>query len=237
MAVQIDLIAEAREDSGKGASRRLRRAGKVPAIVYGGGREPRAVAFDRELLMHKMASESFFSSVLNVKIGKNTRQCILKAVQMHPAKRLAMHLDLQRIVADELIRMTVPIHFLNEDEADGVKQGGGSVAHLVTEVEVSCLPANLPEYLEIDIEHLVLDDTLMLSDIKLPEGVEILELANDNDRSIVSIHIIKEIVIEDELEEGELEEGEVEGEVEGEGEEGATPAEPGADESKGGKDE
>lgn len=226
MAVQIDLIAEAREDSGKGASRRLRRAGKVPAIVYGGGLEPRAVAFDRELLMHKMQSESFFSSVLNVKIGENTRQCILKAVQMHPAKRLAMHLDLQRIVADELIRMTVPVHFLNQDLADGVKQGGGSVAHLITEIEVSCLPANLPEYLEIDIEQLALDESLMLSDITLPEGVEIPDLANDNDRPIVSIHIIKAAPVEEELEEGE-----------DEAEEGTAPAEPAADDSKDGEDE
>jgi large subunit ribosomal protein L25 len=210
MAVKFDLVAEERTDSGKGASRRLRRAGKVPAIVYGAGRAPRSVCFDRDPLMHKMENESFFSSVLTVSVQGKARQCILKDVQMHPAKRLVLHLDLQRIVADEAIRMTVPIHFLNEESAPGVKEGGGSVAHTVSEIEVSCLPANLPEYLEIDIGELELDQSLMISDIVLPEGVEIPDLANDNDRSVVSIHIIKEVVIEEEDEEveGEAAEGE-----------------------------
>ncbi len=205
MAEVFDLVAEERTDSGKGASRRLRRAGKVPAIVYGAGRAPRAVSFDRDQLMHKMENESFFSSVLNVSVKGNARQCILKDVQMHPARRLVLHLDLQRIVADEAIRMTVPIHFLNEEMAPGVKQGGGTVAHVVTEIEVSCLPANLPEYLELDIGELELDESLMLSDIVLPEGVEIPDLANDNDRSVVSIHIVKAAAIEEEAEGEEIE--------------------------------
>jgi len=214
MAVEFDLVAEERTDTGKGASRRLRRAGKVPAIVYGAGRAPRAVTFDRDPLMHKMENESFFSSVLSISVKGKARQCILKDVQMHPAKRLVLHLDLQRIVADEKIRMTVPIHFLNEEEAPGLKQGG-TVAHTVTEIEVSCLPANLPEYLEIDIGELELDQTLLLSQIPLPEGVEIPDLENDNDRSVVSVHIVKVAVIEEEVA-GE--------EVEGEGD-GATPEE------------
>ena len=215
MAVLFDLVAEERTDSGKGASRRLRRAGKVPAIVYGAGRAPRSVCFDRQTLMHKMENESFFSSVLSISVKGQARQCILKDVQMHPAKRLVLHLDLQRIVADEKIRMAVPIHFLNEETAPGVKTGGGTVAHLVTEIEVSCLPANLPEYLELDIGELELDQSLLLSQIALPDGVEIPDLDNDNDRSIVSIHIVKVAAIEEEIEgeEGEAAEGE-------EGEEG-----------------
>jgi len=212
MAVVFDLVAEERTDSGKGASRRLRRAGKVPAIVYGAGRAPRAVTFDRDLLMHKMENESFFSSVLSISVKGKARQCILKDVQMHPAKRLVLHLDLQRIVADEKIRMTVPIHFLNEDTAPGLKEGG-TVAHTVTEIEVSCFPANLPEYLELDIGELELDQTLLLSQIVLPEGVEISDLDNDNDRSVVSIHIVKVAVIEDEVE-GEEVEGEGEADAE-----------------------
>jgi large subunit ribosomal protein L25 len=218
MAEQIDLIAETREDSGKGASRRLRRAGKVPAIVYGGGRDPRAVTFERQVLMHKMESESFFSSVLNVSIGGKTRQCILKDVQMHPAKRLALHLDLQRIVADELIRMSVPLHFLNEEIAPGVKTGGGSVSHLLSEVEVSCFPGNLPEYIEIDIKDLELDESLMLSDLTLPEGVELPELANDNNRAIVSIHIVKAAPIEEDIDEAEAVEGEADAATEADAE-------------------
>ena len=212
MAKSVDLIAEYREDSGKGASRRLRRAGKVPAIVYGAGRDPRAVTFERDSLMHKMESEAFFSTVLNIKIGKNNRQCILKDVQMHPAKRQVLHLDFQRIVEDELIRMTVPIHFLNEDAAPGVKTGGGSISHMITEIEVTCLPADLPEYLDIDIAELELDETLYLADLKLPEGVAILELTEDNNPGLVSIHIVKAAPVEEELE-GEIAEGEEAAEV------------------------
>ena len=212
MAKKVDLIAEYREDTGKGASRRLRRAGKVPAIVYGAGRPPRAVTFERDVLMHQMENEAFFSSVLNVKVGKNKRQCILKDVQMHPAKRLALHLDLQRIVEDEAIRMTVPIHFLNEDVAAGVKQSGGTVSHMITEIEVTCLPADLPEYLDIDVGDMELDETLYLADLKLPEGVAIPELTEDNNPGVVSIHIVKAAPIEEELE-GEVLEGEEAAEV------------------------
>ncbi len=212
MAQKVDLVAEFREDTGKGASRRLRRAGKVPAIVYGAGRPPRAVIFDRDVLMHQMENEAFFSSVLNVRVGKNTRQCILKDVQMHPARRLALHLDLQRIVEDEAIRMMVPIHFLNEDVAIGVKTSGGTVSHMITEIEVTCLPADLPEYLDIDIAELELDETLYLADLKLPEGVAVPELTEDNNPGVVSIHIVKAAPIEEDLE-GEVAEGEEAAEV------------------------
>jgi large subunit ribosomal protein L25 len=220
MAQDFDLIAETRTDSGKGASRRLRHSNKVPAIVYGAGKPPRSVMFDRNMLMRKMENESFFSSVLTVKIGDKSQPVILKDVQMHPAKPIAMHLDFQRIVADEKIRMTVPIHFLNEDIAVGVKESGGTVAHLITEVEVTCLPANLPEYLELDIGELEVDATLFLSNLPLPEGVEMPELAQglENDRGVVSIHVIKEIIEEEEVPEGEAA---VEGEEAAAGEEGA----------------
>ena len=200
MAKDFDLIAEIREDSGKGASRRLRRAGKVPAILYGAGIAPTPITFDANQLLHKMKLEAFFSSVLTVKVGSKSQQAILKDVQAHPAKRAILHLDLQRIVADEKIRITVPVHFINEDIAPGVKEGG-SVAHMMTEVDITCLPADLPEYLELDIGALELDALLRLSDIPLPSGVEIPELALDNDRDVVSIHIIKEVIEEVEEEE------------------------------------
>jgi len=223
MAQEFDLIAETRTDSGKGASRRLRRADKVPAIVYGGGKPPRPVTFERNQLMRKMENQAFFSSVLTVKIGDKSQPVVLKDVQTHPAKRLVLHLDFQRIVADEEIRMSVPIHFLNEDIAVGVKQSGGTVAHMITEVEVVCLPANLPEYLELDIGELELDQTLYLADVPLPEGVEVPELAQgpENNRGVVSIHTIKEVV--EEVEEVEGEEA-VEG-VEGEEPTGEEPKE------------
>jgi large subunit ribosomal protein L25 len=225
MAKSVDLVAETRTDAGKGASRRLRRANKVPAIVYGGGRDPRAVEFDRNQLAHQMENEAFFSSVLNIKIGDKSQPVILKDVQWHPAKNLVLHMDMQRIIADQKIKMSVPIHYLNEETAVGVKMSGGSVSHMINEVEINCLPANLPEYLAIDIGELDLDQTLYLSDLTLPEGVEMPELTDDPDtnKGVVSIHVIKEVVEEEpeELVEGEgLPEGEEAPEDGAEGDDG-----------------
>ena len=222
MAKEFDLIAELREDAGKGASRRLRRAGKVPAILYGAGKAPTPITFDANQLLRKMELEAFFSSVLTVKVGSKSQQAILKDVQAHPAKRAVLHLDLQRIVADEKIRMTVPVHFMNEDVAPGVKEGG-SVSHMMPEVEITCLPADLPEFLELDIGELALDALLRLSDIPLPSGVEIPDLALDNDRDVVSIHLIKEVI--EEVEEEEAVEGEEAPAADGEQEEGDEPKE------------
>lgn len=200
MSQDFDLIAEFRQDQGKGASRRLRLTGKVPAIIYGGGREPRSLAFDHNKLLRQMDSESFYSSVLNVKVGDNNQAAIVKDVQRHPAKRQVLHIDLQRILEDEEIRMNIPLHFVGEATAPGIK-AGGSVAKLMTEVEVTCLPRYLPEYFEIDISGMELDDMLHLSDIKVPEGVEIVELShgdeNDHDQPIVAIHVIKVVEIEE----------------------------------------
>ena len=222
MAKEFDLIAELREDAGKGASRRLRRAGKVPAILYGAGKAPTPITFDANQLLRKMELEAFFSSVLTIKVGSKSQQAILKDVQVHPAKRAVLHLDLQRIVADEKIRMTVPVHFMNEDVAPGVKEGG-SVSHMMPEVEITCLPADLPEFLELDIGELALDALLRLSDIPLPSGVEIPDLALDNDRDVVSIHIIKEVI--EEVEEDEEVEGEEAPAEDGETAEGDEPKE------------
>ncbi|MDH3747327.1 MAG: 50S ribosomal protein L25/general stress protein Ctc [Gammaproteobacteria bacterium] len=225
MAEDFDLVAEHREDQGKGASRRLRREGKVPAIIYGAGRPPRSLAFDQNKVLKQLESESFYSSVLNVKVGDKSQAAIVKDLQRHPSKRMIMHIDLQRIVADQVIKMNVPLHFLNEDIAPGVREGGGKVSHLMTDVEIVCLPKNLPEYLDVDVAELELDAILSLSDIKLPEGVEIPQLQQgpEQDRPIVSIHIIKEVVIEEEEEiVEEVAEGE---EVPAEGEEAPTEAE------------
>ena len=233
MAEKFDLIADYREDAGKGASRRLRHQGKVPAIIYGAGRPPRSLSFDHNKVLHQLASESFYSSVLNIKVGDKSQAAILKDVQRHPSKQQVMHLDFQRIVEDEVIRMNVPIHFIGGEVAIGVKEGGGSVSHLRTDVEVICLPKDLPEYFEVDISNLELDAMMHLSDIKVPEGVEIPELAlgPEHDQAMVSIHIIKVAVIEEEIEEEavEGEEGE-EGEiVEGEAAEGEQAAAAGDD--------
>ncbi len=212
MSEDFDLIAEIREDQGKGASRRLRRNGKVPAIIYGAGRPPRQLAFDHNRVTQQLENESFYSSILNIKVGDKSQAAIVKDIQRHPARRVIMHMDFQRIVEDEKIKMNVPIHYLNGESSIGVKQDGGSVMQLVNDVEVSCLPKDLPEYFEVDIEQLGLNEMLHLSDIRLPEGVEIPELAQgpEQDRAIVSIQHIKVAPVEEEVEEvdGEAAEGE-----------------------------
>ena len=219
MAEKFDLVAEIREDQGKGASRRLRLTGKVPAIIYGAGRPPRALVFAHNKVIKQLESESFYSSILNIKVGGKSQAAIVKDIQRHPSKPQIMHMDLQRIVADEKIKMNVPIHFLNAEESVGVRQGGGSVSQLVNDVEVICLPKDLPEYFEIDIAELGLDEMLHLSDLKIPEGVEIPVLAQgeEQDQAIVSIHVIKVEVIEEEVEA-------IEGEEAAEGEAAAEDA-------------
>jgi large subunit ribosomal protein L25 len=198
----FDLIAEIREDQGKGASRRLRHQGKVPAIIYGAGRPPRALVFDHNRVIQQLENESFYSSVLNIKVGEKSQAAILKDVQRHPARPVVMHMDFQRIVEDQEIRMSVPLHFIGEDVAPGVKQAGGAISHLMNEVDIVCLPRHLPEFIDVDVSELELDEMLSMSDIKLPEGVSIPALAQgpEQDRPIVSIHVIKEVVIEEEEE-------------------------------------
>ena len=189
MSEEFDLIADFREDNGKGASRRLRREGKVPAIIYGAGRPPRSLAFDHNKVLKQLENESFYSSVLNIKVGEKSQAAILKDLQRHPAKMQILHMDLQRIVEDEEIRMNVPLHFIGEDVAPGVKLGGGKVSHLMTDVEVTCLPKDLPEFIEVDVSELELDAMVHMSELKLPEGVTIPELAQgpEHDHAVVSI--------------------------------------------------
>ncbi|MBT8110962.1 MAG: 50S ribosomal protein L25/general stress protein Ctc [Gammaproteobacteria bacterium] len=220
MSDDFDLIAEIREDQGKGASRRLRHQGKVPAIIYGAGRPPRSLSFDHNKVLKQLEDEAFYSSVLNIKVGSKKQAVILKDMQRHPAKPRIMHMDFQRIVEDEEIKMDVPLHFIGEEVAPGVKEGGGKVSHIMTDVEIVCLPRYLPEFIDVDVSTLELDEMLTLSDIKLPEGVEMPALAQgpEADRPVVSIHVIKEVVIE--------EEEELEAVVGEEGEEAAPDAEP-----------
>jgi len=233
MAQKHDLVAEIREDQGKGASRRLRHQGKVPAIIYGAGRPPRNLTFDHNKVMHELENEKFYSSILNIKVGDKSQAAVVKDIQRHPAKRQVLHMDFQRVVEDEKIKMNVPIHFTGEDVATGVKQEGGSVMHLETDVEVSCLPRDLPEYFEVDVSELGLNEMLYMADIKLPEGVEIPALAQGDEanKPIVSIQFIKEEIIEEEpLEDEELEAEAVEGEegeapAEDAGDDGETPSE------------
>ena len=211
MSDQLDLVAEYRTDTGKGSSRRLRHEGKVPAIVYGAGRPPRNITLDQNSLLRQAQNESFFSSVLTVKVGDRTQPCILKDIQVHPAKRQVLHLDLQRIVANEKIRMDIPLHFIGIDTCPGVKLNGGAVSQVISEVEVSCLPANLPEYIEVDLSHMDLDQTVHLSDLVIPEGVELLQLSQGEEHSqpVASCQLMRVAEVEEDEDEEAVEASEV----------------------------
>ena len=187
MKTAFELDAEFRDAQGKGASRRLRHANKVPAILYGGHREPRALALDHTRLMLMLDNERFYSTIISIKVGDVSQAAILKDVQRHPAKNAVLHVDLQRVMEDEKIRISIPLHFKGESAAPGVKKGG-VVSHLRNEVEVSCLPRHLPEYLEVDLSGLELNHMLYLADIALPEGVELIELAHGRNSPVVSVH-------------------------------------------------
>lgn len=218
MAANFELNAEKRDAKGTGASRRLRHAGFVPGIVYGAGKDPEMVSFNHDKLYHLLENEAFHTSVLDLKNGSNTEHVILRDVQYHPYKKLVLHMDLQRVSASEKIHMRVPLHFIGEDVAPGVKLQDGIVSHLITEVDVTCLASSLPEYLEADISGLDLHASLHLSDIKLPEGVELTSLFHGgDDLAVVTIAAVRGSVEEDE------EAAPAEGE---EGEEGEASEEP-----------
>jgi len=172
---------------GKGASRRLRHQGKVPAILYGGHQDAQALILDQQNLLTMIGDERFYSSIVQLKIGERTQEAIVKDIQMHPAKNVVVHVDLQRVVENEKLRIMLPIHFKNETVSPGVKVQGGVVSHMRSDVEVTGLPKDLPEFLELDLSGMSLNETKFLSDIPLPEGVTIPELGRRN-APVVSIH-------------------------------------------------
>jgi large subunit ribosomal protein L25 len=170
--MQIEVIAQKRDVQGTGASRRLRHAGFVPGIVYGGNKEPLAIQLDHNALFHALRKEAFHSSVLNLKVDSTTEMALLRDVQMHAYKPLILHVDFQRIDADHKIHVKVPLHFKNEDIAPGVKLAHGLVNHVMTELDVACLPGNLPEFIEVDLANLESGHSIHVNDLKLPSGVE-----------------------------------------------------------------
>lgn len=187
MKVSFELAAEFRDGQGKGASRRLRHAGKVPAILYGGHVEPRAVSLNHQKLMTLVDNEKFYSSIINLVVGDKKQAAIVKDLQMHPARNAIVHVDLQRVSENEKIRIHLPIHFKGEAAAPGVKTQGGVVSHRIADVEVSCLPKDLPEFIELDLSQMNLNESKHLSDLPLPEGVTIPAISKSN-AVVVSIH-------------------------------------------------
>ena len=201
MSDQFELNAEVRQDIGKGASRRLRRlANNVPAIIYGGGEDPQPLTLVRKDFEKALENEAFFSQVLTINVGKNAQKAILKDLQRHPAKNSVMHADFLRVDEKTVVKVTVPIHFLNEEKSVGVKMEGGIVQHQMTEVEVQCLPGDIPEYLEVDMIEVVTGQIVHLSDITFPEGVvsTALSLGEDHDLAVASI-IAPRGALEDEV--------------------------------------
>ena len=188
MRISFTFGADLREMQGKGASRRLRHTGKVPAILYGGHKDAQALILDQQNLLTMIGDERFYSSIVQVKISNGGQQeAIVKDVQMHPAKNVVVHVDLQRVLENEQIRLKLPIHFKGASISPGVKVQGGVVSHLRADVEVVTLPKDLPEFLEVDMSGMSLNETKFLSDIPLPPGVSIPELSHRN-APVVSIH-------------------------------------------------
>ena len=209
MALDFTLTAEPRSDRGKSANRRLRRMGKVPAVIYGGGEGPVAISFEHDNLMHNLANEAFYSHILTIDVSGNSQKVILRELQRHPYKPTVLHMDLLRVREDTAINVHVPLHFINEDICHGVKMEGGAISHNLSEIEITCLPKDLPEFIEVDVEDLKLNEAIHLSGIKVPEGVTIIELSygEGHDHPVVSVHVKRAIeeepVVTEEVEEAE----------------------------------
>ena len=198
--VDFSLNANARNDLGKGASRRLRRnADLVPAIVYGGDKAPQNIALEARELKKALENEAFYSHVIKLSIDGKKEDVLLKALQRHPAKPVIMHADFLRVVAGHEVTVHVPLHFTNEDSCVGVKKSGGVISHTMTEVEVNCLPKDLPEFIEVDMAGVDLNQIVHLSDLKLPKGVSIPFLAQgpDHDLPVANVHAARVAAADD----------------------------------------
>ena len=202
--MQFELKAQARTLQGSGASRRLRRAGKVPGIIYGGEATPQAIELDHNELLLDMKKEAFQASILTIALNGKKQQVLLRDTQMHAYKPQILHVDFQRVSATEELHIMVPLHFINEDTAPGVKLSGGLVNHVLTEVDIQCLPRNLPEFIEVDVGALDVGESIHLSELKLPKGVK---LTHEDDDALV-VGIVSKGGGAEEGEEGEAAEGE-----------------------------
>ena len=212
MSEQVNLNATNRDLEGKSSSRQLRRAGSVPAVIYGGEKDPIRISILEKDIAKAAEIPGFATQILNINISGEEQNVILKELQRHPATQRVLHADLQRVNPDTKISISVPVRFLNEDICMGVKMHGGAISRLINNIDITCLASNLPEYLEVDVAELDVGDSVFLSALNLPEGVEIpsLALGEDRDQAVVSITEAKVLDIEPEVveEEGDGEEGE-----------------------------
>jgi len=225
MSEQVSLAASERQSEGKSANRNLRRSGYIPGVLYGGKDEPKKISIMEKDIVKATEIAGFTTQILQISMDGKDVDVVVKEIQRHPATSRVLHADFMRVDPDSKITLVVPIRTLNDESCIGVKVSGGQVNHLINDIEISCLASNLPEQLEIDVQEMDIGDTVSLSEIKLPEGVEITILQQDEDRdqAVVSVTETREMIIEEEEEELELEEGE-------EGEEGDTEATEGTEE-------
>lgn len=208
MSSIYELDLEVREDVGRGASRRLRREAIVPGVIYGAGKPAESVQLSHNQLSRALKHESFYSHIITLNVGGKKQKAVLKDLHRHPYKPVVLHADFLRVSAKDKLTMHVPLHFVGQDDAPANKEGG-VVAHMRNELEVSCLPADLPEFIEVDLSGLEVGHAVHLSDIKLPKGVEIVGFDEDHDHAIANATLPRAALAEDEAEsaEGEAAEG------------------------------
>ena len=219
MSEQVNLNAENREVEGKSSSRQLRRAGSVPAVIYGGKEEPLRISILEKDIAKASEVPGFATQILSISISGKEQNVIVKEIQRHPTTQRVLHADLMRVDPDTKISISVPVRFINEESCVGVKMHGGAISRLINDIDITCLASNLPEYIEVDVEALDIGDSIFLSALNLPEGVEIpsLALGEDRDQAVVSVAEAKILEIEPEVVEPEEgEEGEEASEGEGE---------------------
>ena len=198
--MKIEVTAYPRTQQGTGASRRLRGSGRVPGVIYGAGKPAAAVELDHNALLRHLKLEAFHASILDMTVDGARERVLLRDFQMHPWKSMVLHADFQRIDPSKKIHMKVPLHYLNAEISEGVKTGGGVVTHAMNEIEIQCLPDHLPEYIEVDLKDVKLNDIIHVNDLKLPEGVEPISKLKSDNPPVASVHVPKIIaVVEEEV--------------------------------------
>jgi len=194
--MKIEISASKREAQGTGASRRLRNAGKVPGIIYGGDKPPVNVELDHKELYQNLTREAFHASILTLKLEGTPEQVLLRAFNMHPFKRQVQHVDFQRVSKDKKIHMKVPLHFVNAERSPGVKEQGGVASHVINDLDISCFPDDLPEYIEVDLGALSVGNSIHVRDLVLPKGVE--PTLHKGENPVVATVILPALVTEEE---------------------------------------
>lgn len=195
--MKIEVTAFPRTKEGKGASRRLRATGRVPGVIYGAGKDAQSVEFDHKALLRHLKLEAFHSSILDMALDGAKDRVLLRDFQMHPWKAQVQHVDFQRVDPSKKVHMAVPLHFMNAEIAPGVKLGKGVVQHIINELEIQCLPNDLPEFIEVDLKELELGDSIHVADLTLPKGVEPLPKLKADNPSVVIVQVPREIAVEE----------------------------------------